>query len=736
MDNKDTNKALPAVSFEEFAPTSYEQWKTEAVNSLKGAPFEKKLLGKTYEGITLQPIYTPCDTDELTDPLTYPGCRNFLRHRDASGYLAAPWLIAQASEALLPEEANRIIQQELAKGSDVVNITLNGSALGEEEQSERGVLLEDLADLQELLQGIDLDKQPLHIYAGASAAPLLGLLTALDPEQLNTQHSTLNTRTAKQSASGCLGADPLGFLALEGKIPGQISRLYDEMAATVKWTQKHAPGLKTILVRGDVYHNAGASAVQEIAYCLATAIAYLEALLERDVDLDWAAKQIRFSFSLGANFFMEIAKLRAVRLAFSQIVEAFGGGEEAQKSDIFARNSYFTQTVYDPYVNLLRATSQAFSGVVGGVNALQIAPFDEAVRPSDPTSRRIARNLQIMLQNEFNLLGPIDPGGGSWYIEKLTAQIAESAWAKLQTISAAGGMLEALRQNLIQEDIGKVLTQRLQDLATRKERAIGVNMYANTGEQPLAAPTSFAASDQPPPLRGTPFYDGGEQPPSLGDASLGKGGLGAQQRSEVKSLLELEKFTNSELLIENIAAAAREGATLREIRQALDQGAADEIRVTPLEAHRWTEEFESLRQKTQSYQAQTGKNIRVFLANMGPIPQHKARADFSAGFMEVANFQVLRNDGFPTVAEAAQAALAAAADVVVICSTDDTYPELVPPLAEQIKAAAPDLMVLLAGMPAPEYKEAYLAAGVDDFIHIRANCYQVLSKIQQARGIR
>ncbi|MCL1874248.1 MAG: acyl-CoA mutase large subunit family protein [Clostridiales bacterium] len=722
MDNRDTNKALPAVSFEEFAPTSYEQWKAEAVNSLKGAPFEKKLLGKTYEGITLQPIYTPCDTNDLTDPLTYPGCHNFLRHRDASGYLAAPWQIAQASEALLPEEANRIIHQELAKGSDVVNITLNRAALGSQEQSERGVLLENLADLKELLQGIDLSKQPIHIYAGASAAPLLGLLTALDQEQLNTQHSTLNTQAAKQPVTGCLGADPLGFLAASGNLSVQISRLYDEMAAAVKWSQEHAPGLKTILVRGDVYHNAGANAVQEVAYCFATAIAYIEAMPERGIDIDLAARQIRFSFSLGANFFMEIAKLRAARLAWSQIIDAFGGGEEAKKIEIFARNSYFTQTVYDPYVNLLRATSQAFSGIAGGVNTMQIAPFDEAVRPSDPTSRRIARNLQIMLQNEFNLLGPIDPGGGSWYIEKLTAQIAEEAWAKLQTITAEGGMLEALRKNFIQEDIGKVLAQRFKDLATRKERAVGTNMYANTGEQPLAAPIKVAASgEQPPPLRGTPF---------------GEGGLGAQHKIEAELFSELDKFTNSELLIENIAAAARTGATLAEIRHALDQGAADDIQITPLEAHRWTEEFESLRQKTQGYQAQTGKNIRVFLANMGPIPQHKARADFSAGFMEVANFQVLRNDGFPTVAGAAQAALAAAADVVVICSTDDTYPELVPPLAEQIKAAAPEIMVLLAGMPAPEHKEAYLAAGVDDFIHIRANCHDILSKIQQARGIR
>lgn len=159
------------------------------------------------------------------------------------------------------------------------------------------------------------------------------------------------------------------------------------------------------------------------------------------------------------------------------------------------------------------------------------------------------------------------------------------------------------------------------------------------------------------------------------------------------------------------------------------------VTAKPIEAHRWTERYEALRAQTEAWMEKTGKTLDVFLANMGPIPQHKARADFAAGFFEVAHFNMLRNDGFPTVDACADAAVKSGAPVVVICSTDATYPEIVPELARKIKAAKPDTTVLLAGAPAPEYKDAYLEAGVEDFIHVKANCYDILSKIQSTKGV-
>jgi methylmalonyl-CoA mutase len=194
-------------------------------------------------------------------------------------------------------------------------------------------------------------------------------------------------------------------------------------------------------------------------------------------------------------------------------------------------------------------------------------------------------------------------------------------------------------------------------------------------------------------------------------------------------------------LIEGIAAAATTGATLEEVRAFLDEddgvalGTAALDSIVPIVPHRWTEEYEAMRRRTESFKARTGGSVRVFLANMGPVPQHKARADFVTGFMEVANFEVLKNDGFPTVEDCAAAAVESGADVAVICSTDATYPELVPPLARALKKSCPSMKVLLAGAPTEEFKAAYVEAGVDDFVNVRSNCLSTLTDLQKIKGM-
>ena len=445
-------------------------------------------------------------------------------------------------------------------------------------------------------------------------------------------------------------------------------------------------------MQSSVYHNGGANAIQEAAAALATGLQYIDEMVARGYTVDEAAEHIRFNFCLGPNFFMEIAKLRAVRVVWAQLMQAYGAGEKAQCIDVFAETSQFTTTLYDPYVNVLRATTQAFSGVVGGVSGMKILPFDAAVRDSDPFSRRIARNIQVMMQEEFNLLSPVDPAGGSWYVETLTGQLGEAIWKQIQKIQAAGGMLEALRAGTVQSEIAATLADRFKRLATRQDRAVGSNMYPNMSEKPLeGTKTPKAAKPAGKPVEG------------------------------LKTCVKCS------------GDALEEGATLADVAASFADGQAEAI--TAILPHRWTEQYEALRKATEDYIARTGDNVKVFLCNMGPIPQHKARADFSASFMEVAHFEVLRNNGFATVDEAVDAAVASGADVAIICSTDDTYPELVPPVAKGIKAKAPQMKVFLAGAPAPEFKPSYDEAGVDEYIHVRANCLAILTNIQKGKGI-
>ncbi len=699
-DIQTTNTEIPAVTFEEFEPASYEAWKTEAVALLKGAPFEKKMLTKTYEGITLQPIYLMEDVEELTHPQAFPGAADFLRGTDAAGYIEEPWTIAQGVDAVLPKEANAILKDELKKGCQAVNLILDKASKQcvefDATAQERGLSLAAVADLKEVLDGVDLKEHKLHIYAGASAVPMLGMVAAYGGDD-----------AAK--FTGVIGADPIGALAEDGKTPCAMEELYDEMAAAIKYAEAKMPGIKTILIQGSVYHNGGANAVQEVAMCMATAINYIDAMAERGLDVNQVAAQIRFQFSLGANFFMEIAKLRAAKLVWAQMIQAYGGNEEAQKIDIFARTSYFTKTVYDPYVNILRNCTQAFSGVVGGINEMEVAPFDEAVGPSDELSRRIARNSQVMLQNEFNLLQPVDPAGGSWYVEALTQQIAKAIWDFIQKAEAHGGMLEGLKKGHAHAAIFEVLQSRFKNLATRADRAVGTNMYANTVEKPMDK--DFAALEKAKAQR-------------KADVAA------AKQNGNPGACANLH---DAACLVSAVAEAMTNGACTICVRAALNKG--EGLTVQPIEAHRWTEEYEALRGRTEKFVAETGETVKVFLANYGPIPKHKPRADFSTGFMEVAGFEMLKNDGFATAEAAAQAAIDSKADVAVICGTDDVYPEIVPVIAKQIKAACPNMMVVLAGAPAADCKADYDAAGVDEYIHVKANCFDILTKIQKARGI-
>ena len=489
------------------------------------------------------------------------------------------------------------------------------------------------------------------------------------------------------------------------------------MAHTIAWASAHAPQLRTVLVDTDVYHNGGGNDVQELGFAMSTAVTYLREMERRGIDVNTFAKQIRFHVSVGANFFMEIAKLRAIKMVWAQIIEHCGGNEEAKKINLFVSTSHFTQTVFDPYVNLLRAGSQSFSAVVGGMDGMFVRPLDGCIRPSDEFSRRIARNIQIMEQQEFNFIQPVDPAGGSWYLEPLTQELTEKSWALFQELEGKGGILETLVSGETQEAVDAILQSRFKNLATRKDRAVGSNMYPNMTEELLEVPVVD--------------FEGLRQ---VRVAALANVGTTDAAELALKKLQESD-FSEIGSLVSAAYTALVAGASFGQVFEALADG-SEGITVKAILSHRWTEQYEELRMRTENFkETHNGDNVKIFLANMGPIPQHKARADFVTSFMQVAEFDVLTNDGFPTVDEAVAAALASNADVTIVCSTDDTYPELAPAVTKAIKAARPAMKVFLAGAPSPELKELCDAAGMDDYISVRSNCYQTLLAMQREKGM-
>ena len=700
---------FPDVPLDEFTPPTDEEWKAACEALLKGAPFEKKMFTKTYEGITFDPMYTRKHTEDILPKGVMPGMGDYLRGVDAAGYIGKPWGIAQACDETLPAENNELLRHEHDKGATIYHIVLDTAsrtgvdARQAEAVGDTGTSVTTVEDMHVLLTGLDLAKFPLYVYTGANAVPLLALVAAA---RRAAGEDMKNVR-------GIVGADPIGTLVTDGKLPASLDSYYDSLAAAARWATVNAPHLRTVFVRSDVYSSGGANDVQEVAAVLAAATAYLRALCERGLTIDAAASQIAFAFSMGANFFLQIAKLRAVRPLWAQIVKAFGGNAEAQKMRIHARPALFFKTVYDPYVNMLRNTTEIFSGVVGGIDSFESAPFDEPIRKGDEFSRRIARNVQIMLQEEFGLLQPIDPAGGSWAVETLTRQMKEKIWAAFQGIEKEGGIAAALRAGTVQEGIAKVLADRFKNADLRRDRIVGNNMYPNMTETLLETRAEDTAALKAQRTKDIEAY--------LSD-------IDTKHRDEALAAFKADGS------VQNAVEAALAGATIAELMAALTAGKGAET-VAAIAPHRWSERFEALRQRTEDYKAAKDDNVKIFLANMGPIPQHKARADFTTGFLQVGAFEVLGNDGFKTVDEAAEAARASGADAVVICSTDATYPEIVPALAPKLHKVLPQARVFLAGAAPKDLLETYKEAGIDEYISVRANCYEILEGLQKQKGM-
>lgn len=326
---EENDNVLSEVTFDEFAAPTYEEWKEEVTATLKGVSFEKKLLTKTYEGITLEPMFTMEMAPSPNVLSNFPGEENYMRGTHIGGYLTNPWKIAQQCGEVLPEELNKVIRNELDKGATSINIALdfatrhgkNAAEIFLDDVEKCGVSISTTQDMYEVFKDIDLSQHALYIDCGASAAMITGMLSAMlkaNAQKVNVVH-------------GMIGADPIGVLAEEGSVPHSLEYLFDEMEHTVFWAAKNMPKVRTILVRGETYSDGGASAVQELGYALSTAISYIRAMQLRCLDIDTIANHIQFSFALGSNFFMEIAKLRAAKMLWAKIVESFGGSKDAQK---------------------------------------------------------------------------------------------------------------------------------------------------------------------------------------------------------------------------------------------------------------------------------------------------------------------------------------------------------------------------------------------------------------------
>lgn len=711
------SKLAPLKLQADFPPPTYADWRQVVEAELKGVPFEKKLVTHTYEGITLQPIYRHEDIAELPHVHSMPGFAPFVRGRKASGYLTESWEVSQEVFHSSPAEFNTAARAYLGRGLTGLNIVLdlatrNGqdpdtAAAGE--VGAGGLSVAAVADLAKALDGIELNKVSLLVRSGASALPFAALLVALRRQQ----------QQPVETLRGCIEMDPLGVLAHAGRLPQSLEDAYREMAELVRWSARNAPQLQTVCVHSRSWHEGGGSAVQELAFALATGIEYLRALNARGVAVNVAAPRVRFALTVGSNFFMEIAKLRAARMLWATAVAALDGNAEAQKLTLHVRTSLWNKTVLDPHINVLRGTVEAFAGAMGGCDSLQVGAFDEVVRTPDDFSQRLARNTQIILQKECDLDRVIDPTGGAWFVERLTDEVAHAAWALFQAVEKRGGMAAALQAGFPQAEIAKMAAEKLRNVARRRDVIIGTNQFANLKETPLPKPVVDTAPFQ---------HQRAEQVKAYRSA--------ADEGESAAVLARLAKTVEAGTpgLFETCVAAVAAGATLGEVTRALRAKDQPDASITPVKLQRAAQDFERIRAAVERYAVGQGARPKVFLANLGSLAQYKARAEFSRGFFAVGGFDVVYPRGFATVEDAAAQALESGAPVIVICSTDETYPALVPGLVRAIKARDARRVVVLAGYPAGQIA-AHKQAGVDDFVHFRVNAVEFLTNLLNRIGV-
>jgi len=708
-----------------FPLHTYDQWREAVDKQLKGAPFEKKLVKGTYEGIEIQPMYFLHDVEDLPHMGSLPGTPPFVRGTKVLGHVVDPWEISQEIGYGDPAEHNRAAGADLKRGQTALNMVLDRAVLSgldparaESGQVGRGGLsIATVDDVAATFDGIDLEKTPLFIYAGPSGLPVAALVAAF----------LQRDKKSTEKLRGCIGSDPLASLGIEGELLLSLKESYDEMAGLTLWAKENAPRLRTMAVHGNQYHDAGAGAVQELAFAMATGVEYLREMLSRGISIDDAAPRVCFSFSVGSDFFMEMAKLRAARLLWERVVDAFGGNNASKRLFMHVRTSWWNKTVTDPYVNMLRVTTEAFAAICGGCDSLYVGAFDEPVGPPDEFSRRIARNVQIILKNESHLNSVVDPGGGSWYTEVLTDAIAGKAWRLFQQVEKKGGMLKALQQGFPQEQAAETALRRAKNIAVRKDVFVGTNKYPNLIEKPIE--------------KADPDYEVFHKERSLCVAQY-QASVDPDKLKEALDHLIQGADRTAGGVVKNAIAAVTAGATLGQLTGALRskksiKGGSKEgskPTITPLRIQRGAAMFESLRKAADGHVKKTGSRPKVFLANMGPIPQHKPRADFSTDFFSTGGFGIIGNDGFQDIDAAAEAAVKSGANIAVICSTDKTYPDIVPPLCRGIKEIKPGMTVLVAGYP-KDYIDAFKECGVDDFIHIRSNVLDMLEKLQKKAGV-
>ena len=659
----------------DFGPARHDAWLKLVDKVLAGAPFDKKLVSRTYDGLAIQPLYTREDWNAAGDPSGFPGGAPYTRGGSVLGTAQGGWDIRQRHAHPDPEVANRQILEDLERG--VTSVTLKIDASGQ-----HGICVRSRRDMEALLKGLLLDIAPVILEPVGPSLPITALMV-----------DALRAMGMKNADfAGNFGTDPLGTLAVSGKMSNSLDDVMARMADTAAFTAANFPKARGVNIKTAGYHSAGAADAQELACGLAAAVEYLRAMVATGLDIDAACGQIAFTVTVDADMFMSIAKIRVLRRLWGRVAEACGADAEGRTVPVTAITAPRMFAKRDPWVNILRGTIACFAAGVAGADAITVLPLDHALGEPSTLARRVARNTHIVLQEESGVARVIDPAGGAWTFEKLTDDLAAAAWSFFQKIEKAGGMKQAIVSGLIAQEIGAVRDARLANIGKRKDPLTGVSEFPNLHEVAAKADAVDLAA----------VLKARDQVPAGTVAKLPPAGKGTLMTA----------------LVEAVKAGANQPAMIGAL------ATPDGVTAPKLPSIRLGQEFEALRDAGDAFKAKFGAWPKVFLANLGTIAEFTARATFAKNFVEAGGLEAVGGTGGTDAKSIAADFKRSGAAFAVICGTDAVYGEQATTLAKALTDAGAG-MVLLAGRGGE--REAELrTAGVGGFIFIGCDVPAVL----------
>ncbi|MCT9934223.1 methylmalonyl-CoA mutase [Planotetraspora sp. A-T 1434] len=654
---------------------------------------------ETPEGIAVKPLYTAGDLDGLGSLQTYPGIAPYLRGPYPTMYVTQPWTIRQYAGFSTAEESNAFYRRNLAAGQKGLSVAFDlATHRGYDSDHPRvagdvgmaGVAIDSIYDMRQLFDGIPLDRMSVSMTMNGAVLPILALYIVAAEEQ----------GVAPDKLAGTIQNDILKeFMVRNTYIypPGPSMRIISDI---FDYTSRKMPKFNSISISGYHIQEAGATCDLELAYTLADGAEYLRAGVKAGLDIDAFAPRLSFFWCIGMNFFMEVAKLRAARLLWAGIVEGFGAKNPKSLSlRTHSQTSGWSLTAHDVFNNVVRTCVEAMAATQGHTQSLHTNALDEALALPTDFSARIARNTQLLLQQESGTCREIDPWGGSYYVERLTHDLARKAWDHIQEVEQAGGMAKAIDQGLPKLRIEEAAARTQARIDSGRQPVIGVNKYRPEADEPievLKVDNTAVRNQQLDKLRRL-----------------------REERSATAVAEALEALTKgaagTENLLELAVAAARAKATVGEISDALEKvfgRHAAEIRtISGVYREEVGDAVDEVRAACAEFERAEGRRPRILVAKMGQDGHDRGQKVIASGFADL-GFDVDVGPLFQTPEEVARQAVEADVHVVGVSSLAAGHLTLVPALRRALAGlGADDIMIVVGGVIPPGDIDELRAAG-------------------------